>query len=462
MKNTIRIITAMTLVFIICFSLSSCAGVVDSIKNIIGNFTGAGNNGDDPPGGSEGEGSGNTDEGKEDNTPKETYTVKVLGGDMEPMSSVIVHLKGTDGEIIKRPVGVVGERVPGRADFVDIKPDTYTVEKITSTDGKISYYYKDVTLDENTKNVEITAYKSAGSPTYAIWGEISADYDEEVFAYEISAGSSYVADVKNNILYFIFVPESEGVYLVNFTPESGEANVGNYGGPMYVLKTDITALEHSDYRVSGETIKIEIPPLESENSQYTRVVIGVKLDAPSNGVINVYRDSELPDDPAYAPWNNIQPTEVPDAPIVLDSNAVLENVDITDSTTKVVLGDDGYYHLGDKNGKIVYIYISKPAAPYMEIAFGDVETNISWFEYDEDGNFVRKERYNYVIEAYEAVADGRLGVVPLTSELARIMRNWGDHNGWYDLDNENTCIFVDNRDQVVEDIAWLFACCTIK
>ncbi len=120
--------------------------------------------------------------------------------------------------------------------------------------------------------------------------------------------------------------------------------------------------------------------------------------------------------------------------------------DIVDSA---VLGDDGYYHLNSADGPVLFVCLNDDI---MSLVDANSYGQLTYVEYDEDGNVVSKTNYAAAFDAYAACAytdDARYSYYPLTVDLMVMFQNVGANNGWY---GENGFVGGDLED------AWMFAC----
>jgi len=121
---------------------------------------------------------------------------------------------------------------------------------------------------------------------------------------------------------------------------------------------------------------------------------------------------------------------------------------------------DGYYHLESADGPVLYVRIGSKSS-YQEAFTTIVGTsNLGKYIYDENGEFVRKERYNEIFFAYAAAADSKYSVYPLDEDLYYILKGLGEI-GWYDKTSYNY-IFKEEEIIVMPYNGWLFACVYFK
>ena len=149
-------------------------------------------------------------------------------------------------------------------------------------------------------------------------------------------------------------------------------------------------------------------------------------------------------------------------------NSEFVDFDITDKNLSAVYNEnDGFYHLNTKDGPVIFVRINTALikeSTDTETIYAYLPSFVSMcgtdrlckYFYDDDGNVVLKESYNDMFYGYEALC-GTMGMYPLNEQLATVIKNLGEHRGWFDLDSE-LHIFGENVGSVVAENAWLFAC----
>jgi hypothetical protein len=140
---------------------------------------------------------------------------------------------------------------------------------------------------------------------------------------------------------------------------------------------------------------------------------------------------------------------------------------------KLVLGDDGFYHLNDKNGTILYVTLGEDA-PYLSMsnAMAITDENAVYHLikviYDENGKPVARLSYNECMTKYVNAMCANTGVYPLTEELRMILEFAAEDKGWADYDNEKKdYLFKDSTTNeripgADPEIAWMYAVCYIE
>ena len=124
-----------------------------------------------------------------------------------------------------------------------------------------------------------------------------------------------------------------------------------------------------------------------------------------------------------------------------------------------MLGSDGYYHLGDASGPIVYVRISS-ASKYLASLSNVCENGqFTAYFYHDDGTFNKKITYNSAMLQYVNAADADTGLYPLDANLEEIIKTCGEYKGWWKDDSIN---YIFSEVDENKASAWLFACCTIE
>ncbi len=147
------------------------------------------------------------------------------------------------------------------------------------------------------------------------------------------------------------------------------------------------------------------------------------------------------------PWI-IYENKVTPEPFVLESDFdEMMYVDTFDNVDdKAILGEDGFYHLNDKYGPILYACLSDPLMNLSDAwGYGQLKEVFV----DEEGNVTERTDFYYAFEEYFNCADPDTGVYPLTVDLMEMFKRIGAYHNWY---GENGFIGGDLED------AWMFAC----
>ncbi|MDE6000839.1 MAG: hypothetical protein K2G96_00735, partial [Clostridia bacterium] len=164
-------------------------------------------------------------------------------------------------------------------------------------------------------------------------------------------------------------------------------------------------------------------------------VFGVTVDKTCTVTITVERIG----DAAEPPVAETETVKVTGSPIkCAEQSGTLTEV-ATDGSVNVVLGNDGYYHIGSKTGPILYVNLNKALRRVAEVAIKDLPTQkldsgevigervfIFTAEYDENGFATLIKDYNNVIKTYSALCNSD-GVYGVNQDLYDFLHLYG-HN----------------------------------
>ena len=381
------------------------------------------------------------DESKYDYTAPEptskTYTVAVTDYYGEAISSAVVSIFADGAMVTMQPVNA------GGVVAVELPIAEYTIS-LSFTDGKTRHYTAGKLTPDNP-NVTVKVAQDVSDRTEML-------YEEKVHFVDI--GGTYVtlqADIDN---YFFFEPTGEGIY--KFTTSDPTAVISYWGSNPHFIWNQT---ESTDYADNAFTITVR------EDNLGASYIIGVTGAA--EAIIEITRVGGPSFDPDYdAVWEEYEPKK-PAAAFRLPSGTKLTQVDLTATTDqyKLVLDDNGIYHVGSKTGPVVYVKLGQ-GAPYVSMydmlgmsGFGGTRFGKKF--YDANGNFLRKESYNVAMLAFTGAVDPNAGVYPLTEDLAYMLQNGGEEKGWWDTTHPNF-LFKDedgNVDTTINlELAWMFAC----
>ena len=406
----------------------------------VGTPTAAPGKGDQPDAGDTTATTGTTGSESGENQPSgdPVYTVNVRDAKGNAAENVVVRLTG--GEINK-----IALCEGGIAKFT-LPAGEYTVT-VEAVEGE--FYYEPLTLTPENREGEVTIYTKLTEYEKVSAYNKEGRLNDNISAYTLEEGVSYYRLKVNARAYFIFTPARGGIYRIS-VKTTVPYELGCYGNPL-------SALRNSTVEQTEEGIFLEIPTSGVGGS----FLIGITPDSAkaSDALITVERTGEAPVTEFDSPWVELEPQKTPADCFLSYGNytVTLSNLDITDKNLTVVLGEDGYYHLGTADGALVYVRLGT-ASPYLD-SFADIcaVTRMCAYFYNEDGTFDRRESYNLLFEAYLAAADPATGLYPLTEELAYAIKASGEASGWWKTGE--TCIF--GTTAFDPSVAWLFACVTV-
>lgn len=378
-------------------------------------------------------------------TNKVNYTVSVLDPNGNFMSDIIVHVM-KDGNAVATNVAF------GNSLSFTLPYGSYTVELEFNTGDQ---YHFDATKciltpEDNELSISLYLAPTEKESVYAV-PKYSSDH-VKFTAYYLKEGCAYVTLKGDEMTYFLFRPEIGGVYEL-YADTSYELYTGYYGNPLAAL-----AYNSGDVDESGKKLILNI----RESSIGGEYLVGVRSDEAKkvSCAFTITRVSDPITSPEDEPYDVIT-SKLDLSPVTLGGEGYTVNVTNIDISKKitVVLGDDGYYHIGSKDGDIVYVRITTKS-DYIDAFSTICDTSaFNAYFYDEDGSFLKKEIYNDLIWAYAEVADELTGLYPLTEELAVAIKNHGEYYGWW---NATSGGFIFSGIPFDLESAWLFACATVE
>ncbi len=411
---------------------------------------------------STGESAGGT-AGETDASAVANITVSLSDPMGNPMSNIIFKVQQDGEDVVMKMIGESGTAQ------LSLPAGEYTVV-LESPDGARLYYDTDpLTVAPNTPDTEhsLTVWRGA-SDTWTFHApslmSTGGEY-VELTAPLVGEGSTYIEFSENDYTYVVFNPTRAGVF--EFTVPAG-VEVAYHGMPILVYdaprvnadENGVVSLPVEATSLGGDGISqmvFRLTPTDAYTDggapfTVTRTGDIIKTPEEQASWVTYQADSDM----LAALATFADPTEGDQWATLTEGT--LTNLDLSDPNLAVVLGEDGYYHLGTADGPMVFVRITSDS-PYIEDFAKMCETDhLRAFFYDENGTFLRKEGYNSFINAYAEVVNAD-GVVPLNEELAYVIQNVGRHMGWWNFDL-GTDIFEDKV--YPTSVAWLFACATYQ
>lgn len=347
----------------------------------------------------------------------------------------------------------------GKATF-SLPAGNYTFT-LSPTKGTLHYDQAVCNLSPATPDVTITLYAVADKTLPLVSPAATPEVDAEgngtyptQDAPILGEGATYCELIgANEMTYFVFQPSRGGVYKVSFIADGG-ADIGYYGMPINIFETKLldTVDNTVEISVRDDSVNAETP------NQTIQLVFGILPESGTTDcIVTIERIGDIQLSPADMPWQEYNATQV--KAFEGTHGNTLVDIDVTDLDLKVIFNEsDGFYHLGTADGPVVFIRINS-ASPYLDSLVTITEhTRLGVYIYDDDKNFVRKESYHNMLDAYNAICDDN-GVCPLTPELEYMIKQFGNSNDWWNF-SEGRHIF---RDKIVPpETAWLFICCYYK
>ena len=383
---------------------------------------------------------GNTDNNESENTDnsqtEKVYSVTVVDVNGNKIKGAIVTVF-KDG--VKAGMKATDEN--GKAAF-DFKDGNYTFTlTFVGKDAQYGYDEKLCVLSSDKPNITVTV-ASLAEEKESLYNGSEASF--------VKDGSYYVEFSAGETLYFIYTPNQRGRYKIS-VDSSVDTVCGYFGSSMLIYENDIS--NESDKAEDG-SIYIDFRIFNVNQTSY---LFGFTAEEAGNGYFKIEFDSELDYIPSELPFDDYQTTKSIEKFVY--SGGALVNFDVTDLTLNAVYNeDDGFYHLNDKNGKIIYIKLTVPNA-YKDAIEKICETQpFQHYVYDESGKFASKVSYMEMMLEYFEASDEQAGIYPLTYDLAYVMKTMGEYLGWYapaPMGSEH--IFFGSTPITIN--SWLFACC---
>lgn len=366
---------------------------------------------------------------------KTTYSVKVVDFSGNAQSGVMVQfLEGST------PVGVQLTNSSGVA-TVDLAAGNYKVALV----GDQLYY--------DSSAAVLTA--SQPSIQVRVTGTIAKNPIDEWFGttYTVGVGATYVKVKQSNVnTFFAFEPTQEGIYRISVT--NSKAKLQHYGSINFPNPQSIEGATSTSYELNVKENNL--------GGTYAICVTGA-----TEYILVIERISSAILDENDIPWEEYEGNP----PTKKHTETVSQKMTYVDLTgnTKAVLGSDGYYHLNSATGKILFVNLG-PNARYISMynmlgVSGVGGTKFGKTFRDSSGNVTVKEDYTSCMIEYvtyrspqNASNPYEFEVYPLTEDLMYMLKNGGEHIGWWDPESENF-LFADLGSAFNPDLGWMFAVC---
>lgn len=374
--------------------------------------------------------------------PKLDYSVTVKTGTGAPVPGVEVIFTKGSAEVAKVKTDKDGKAV------AKLEEGNYEYSVNSDSTYYVSADKETLTKAEPAAAVALVPYVTNAEYIYP---------DETNGIYRVNLGSVRVPVAKGEMRYFFFTPAEGAVYKV-YT-DSDKVEVGYYGGSFYVYPNNTGEME------ADGSMKLQVLLSQVGNT----LVLGLQSTSASVDectlTIEKFSDVQVTIEELewvpYKPDAVVEKIETPSGYIVGMDLAVWTPFDPAATEIPVYFNEkDGYYHLESVDGPVLYVRLGSKSS-YQEALTTIVGTsNLGVYIYDENGEFVKKERYNEIIDAYAAAADTKYNVYPLTEDLYYVLHKLAD-DGWYDKTSPNY-IFSDEGIVVMPFNGWLFACVYFK
>ena len=397
-------------------------------------------------------------EGTDENTT--LYTVNAADYFGSPISGVKITF--SQNGAIKATADVVGGVATRR-----LLPGTYTVGVVGN------YFTPGATLTENQTTATVTVIAGVSGETVEI---------NDVPVPVLTEGATYVVpEVYDADNFYTFEPTVSGRYQFTFLNNKlGISQVvqESYQGANLQFPQNTTASLNDPeqtalgnfYDNSKNTFVINV----RENNLGAVYIVGLKQAKDAVIVITRIGDS-MTDETDIVP-EVYEPTGAIDWKSGFAAGTKFTYIDPLNQTgkdIKYVKGADGYYHLGNADGPILYVNLGQ-SAPYLKMsdAMGITDDDAVYLLIevirDENGKGIGRISYNECMVQYINARCPRTDVYPLTDDLMMILQFASSEKGWADFDNlKKDYLFKDNTTNeripgADPEIAWMYAVCYIE
>ena len=390
-------------------------------------------------------------------TPVETvtYTVKVVDYKGTAQSGQTVLFKNNGkiaATVVSDSKGVATAK---------LEKGTYEVA-IAFTSGSYGY---------DSTNAKVTASTLSTTVTIAAKAEM---YKKDVYfdatgAYELKLGGQYVEvpssdqtqkDFLGNYInnggnaFFIYETDKSGTY--KFTVSNKDAKISFWGISYLGSIYDITDTCDS----TATSVTVNLKPANIPEGDTVTIIIGVK--GVNDCVIGAERIGDAVLDDSDIPYTTYTAKKTPTKQNLGVNMSGMAYVDIASKDKiNVVLGSDGYYHLGSATGQLLYVNLGGTGnyglsfyTMYGAEGEDNGTTPLRRTFYKSNGAVDKKIDYTDCIRKYIANRDEATGLYPLTEDLMIMLQNGGEGAEWWNLKDSVPNLNIDN--------AWLFLCCYSK
>ena len=396
-------------------------------------------------------------EGTDENTT--LYTVNAADYFGSPISGVKITF--SQNGAIKATADVINGVATRR-----LLPGTYTVG-VTG-----NYFTPGDTLTEETKTVNITVIGGISGKTDSISGE-------EVPVLEL--GATYVQPESYSAQnYYMFVPQISGRYQFKFLDKNLKASSAvteSYQGSNPQYPQDLTdslndteqAKLGNSYDNKNNTFVINI----REKNLGGVYILGVKNA--KDAVIVITRIGDAMTDETDIVPEPYKPECQINTGFSLAAGTKLTYIDPLPpkETVTYVKGQDGFYHLNDANGPILYVNLGQ-SAPYLKMSDAMAVTDDDAVYLlidvirDENGKAIARTSYNECMTQYVNARCPNTDLYPLNDDLILMLTRASELKGWADYSNtQSDYLFKDpNTGERIPgadpEIAWMYAVCYIS
>ena len=381
----------------------------------------------------------------------EPYGIWIVDGQGNPVSNIIVKILQNGEQVSMYPYN-------GEFLSMSLAVGTYEISlDLSQLSEKYTFDESLCSLTPSKKTTTIRLLKSIEETTSIFVGNpISTDYD----ASYIDEGATLVSLTPNDYTFFIFRPTIAAIYTITYESDS-DLVISYHGGVFFVQGIDLSTSSNdiSKYE-NGLAISVYASNLGNE------YVIGVKSTSVTSCIISIKNAGDPGSRIEDAPWTAyLEDEEKVNEQLNMTVSGTYTEIDLTDLTVKAVYNEnDGYYHLGTKDGPIIFIDLTSNSKYVSSIQTICGNQRMGAYIYDVYGKIVEKRSYNELFIQYGMpdVADTKVDSpirVALTAKLAEAIQSFGERNDWWDPESDanifNTVLLGAPYNQ---EYAWLLFC----
>lgn len=384
------------------------------------------------------------------------YSVKVENAKGEAQSGILVQIQKGGATVANGTTnssGMVTANLP---------QGDYTVV-LNFAEGANCYYNKgNATLSASKLQAVITLaneVNTAKTDTHWCINDAKMYVLNEGYTHiQVGAEKAYYYADGNDCM-FEFKPTQFGVFRMSV--DNPDVEIKLYGA--YVMNVQ----EKSS---SNEDNACYFTVLEDQVGHVVQLVGVEVLSGVTDLGITITRVGDPGFNVSTAPWStDWQQGAIPTKKITLDAGLRFKYIDITAAANAyniVYSQSDGYYHVGSETGPVLYVNlgtVDKTSIPYALNVVINGEGSLGGspirkYFYDAGGEFVKKEDYTDLINAYISCADDTYGMYPVTKDLEYVLKNGTEH--WWNPNATNYYAEYAIQGATVE-LGWMFACCYI-
>ncbi len=309
-----------------------------------------------------------------------------------------------------------------------------------------SYLYDEslLVLTEAASAVTLSAIAKLGQETMELYVS-----DNAHLIYE---GATYITGMQADVVnYFVYRPTQSGHYQVTTTDP--KAVVSYWGASVNYIADQTGAVS-----IGNNALSLEVR--EEYLNQDTMYILGITGSQSATLLLERTGDIILTDE-EKAEWIEYKAKEpAEEFDLTLAPGEKLTYLDLTAKSLVYVKGSDGYYHLNDENGPILYVNLGTDGrllSYHSMLGFEQAGGTGFQHVFYEGEQFIKKEDYTICMQSFvKACVDKQgYGVYPLNDDLIYMIQNGGQSKGWYD--SEDPGYLFSTMTGVNPDILWMFS-----